>query len=177
MAIPLIAAAIPFLTDLISKYGEKLVVSGVEKITGVDLGKTELTPEDKQLIIDAEYKIKALDFETLKETHRASEAVVSEINSNTKNAREMNVSIQTSAEASPLAKNIAYIIDIVIVSATVILAFFLFIIPLPLDNKELAYMMFGSLLTLSGNIINFYRGSSPSTIASVDGINKLSKLK
>jgi hypothetical protein len=66
MAIPLIAAAIPFLTDLISKYGEKLVVSGVEKVTGIDLGKTELTPEDKQLIIDAEYKIKALDFEKLK---------------------------------------------------------------------------------------------------------------
>ena len=66
MAIPLVAAAIPFLTDLISKYGEKLVVSGVEKVTGIDLGKTELTPEDKQLIIDAEYKIKALDFEKLK---------------------------------------------------------------------------------------------------------------
>lgn len=182
MALPLLGLAIPFLTDLVSTYGEKLVVSGVEKICNIDLSKEELTPEDKQIILDNEYKLKELDFKKLelsleekKEDNRASEAVASEVNKNTADARSMNLGIQTSAEASPLAKNTAYYIDITLVVSTIILAFFLFVFPLPLENKELAYMMFGSLLTLTGTVVNFHRGSSQSSSNKQDELNKLKR--
>lgn len=67
MALGLLASiGIPFIADMISKYGEKAVTVGVEKITGVDLTKKELTPQEKQAIIDAEVQLKRLDFKELK---------------------------------------------------------------------------------------------------------------
>jgi hypothetical protein len=47
------------------------------------------------------------------------------------------------------------------------------VFPLPLENKELAYMMFGSLLTLTGTVVNFHRGSSQSSTNKQDELNKL----
>lgn len=62
---PLLGLGLGFLTDLVSKHGEALVTEGVKAVTGIDLNKKEPTAEDKQLILDAEFRLKELDFKTL----------------------------------------------------------------------------------------------------------------
>ena len=81
-------------------------------------------------------------------------------NANTDSARKMNAEVQNSANASWLAKNIAYCIDVVIVLSTIGLTYMLMSQQVPADNKELALMAFGSLVTLCGTVVNFHRGSS-----------------
>lgn len=93
---------------------------------------------------------------------------------NTDSARDMNAKVQESANASWLAKNTAYALDIGIVSATIFLAWFAFIKGVPEANKELVYMALGSLITMSGTILNFHRGSSQ---GSKDKGTEIQKLK
>lgn len=93
---------------------------------------------------------------------------------NTDSARDMNAKVQESANASWLAKNTAYALDIGIVSATIFLAWFAFIKGVPEANKELVYMALGSLITMSGTILNFHRGSSQ---GSKDKGSEIQKLK
>lgn len=55
------------ITNLVEGHGEELISKGIEKVTGIKLeGKTTLTPEEKKLIIDNEYKIAELDYKELK---------------------------------------------------------------------------------------------------------------
>lgn len=82
------------------------------------------------------------------------------LNANTDSARDMNAKVQESTNASWLAKNTAYALDIGIVSATIFLAWFAFIKGVPEANKELVYMALGSLITMCGTVVNFHRGSS-----------------
>ena len=79
---------------------------------------------------------------------------------NTADARKMNSEIQNSAAASWMSKNIAYCIDIAIVASTIGLTAMLMTSSVPQENKELALMAFGSLVTLCGTVVNFHRGSS-----------------
>lgn len=95
-------------------------------------------------------------------------------NANTDSARKMNSEIQNSSSASWLAKNTAYVLDLGIVSATVFLAWFAFMKGVPEQNKELVYMALGSLITMSGTVLNFHRGSSQ---GSKDKNSELEKLK
>ena len=95
-------------------------------------------------------------------------------NANTDSARDMNAKIQESAAASWLAKNTAYALDIGIVAATIFLAWFAFMKGVPDANKELVYMALGSLITMSGTILNFHRGSSQ---GSKDKGSEIQKLK
>jgi len=81
-------------------------------------------------------------------------------NANTDSARDMNAKVQESFNASWLAKNTAYALDIGIVAATIFLAWFAFMKGVPEANKELVYMALGSLITMSGTVLNFHRGSS-----------------
>lgn len=96
-------------------------------------------------------------------------------NANTDSARKMNAAVQESANASWMAKNIAYTIDIIIVGATLLMTWFLFIKGVPPENKELAYMAFGSLLTLCGTVVNFHRGSSQGSKDKAAEIDKLKR--
>lgn len=150
MALGVLASiGIPFITDMIGKYGDKAITEGVKKVTGVDISKKELTPQEKQAVIDAEVQLKRLDFEALKLEYE-----------NTNKSREMNVSIQESENASSLAKKAAYILDFMIVGSTITLGLMLFFFEIPPTNKELAYTLFGALLTQSSTVFNFHRGSS-----------------
>jgi len=98
-------------------------------------------------------------------------------NANTDSARKMNAEIQESANASWLAKNTAYALDIGIVSATIFLAWFAFMKGVPDANKELVYMALGSLITMSGTILNFHRGSSQGSKDKGADIQKLKDAK
>ena len=151
---------IGFVDDLISKIGVPLVSKGIKALTGIDIEAKELTAEDKQKIMDSQIEIMKIDFEKLKEVNRSQEFGVIQSNANTADARNKDVKIQESANASPLAKNAPYYIDFIIVIATVLLGAALFAFEIPLDNKELAYMMFGAMLAHCGTIINYHRGSS-----------------
>lgn len=95
-------------------------------------------------------------------------------NANTGSARDMNAKVQESTNASWLAKNTAYALDIGIVSATIFLAWFAFIKGVPEANKELVYMALGSLITMCGTVLNFHRGSSQ---GSKDKGSEIQKLK
>jgi len=119
-----------------------------------------------KLIPDPEAKAKA-QFELAKMAQdgelakMANDTKVLELtNANTDSARDMNTKVQESASASWLAKNTAYALDIGIVTATIFLAWFAFIKGVPEANKELVYMALGSLITMSGTVLNFHRGSS-----------------
>lgn len=79
---------------------------------------------------------------------------------NTADARKMNTDVQNAANASWMSKNIAYCIDVAIVFSTIGLTYMLMSQQVPADNKELALMAFGSLVTLCGTVVNFHRGSS-----------------
>jgi hypothetical protein len=79
---------------------------------------------------------------------------------NTADARNMNSKIQESANAAWIAKNAAYILDFAIVSATIIMTWIVFFKGVPVENKEIAYMAIGSLITMCGTVLNFHRGSS-----------------
>lgn len=167
-----ILSDIPFIGKLIDDYGEKLVVTGIEKLTGIDLSKEELTNEDKQKIMDSQIEIMKIDFEKLKlETEAKLEDKRLDIQ-NTNNAQVMNTQIQASEFSSKLAKNTAYIIDLVLVMSLVVLVFCLFIFKLPIENKELAYTMFGSFLMYVGTVINFHRGSSKGSNEKQELINQ-----
>jgi hypothetical protein len=99
------------------------------------------------------------------------------MNANTDSARDMNAKVQESANASWLAKNTAYALDIGIVSATIFLAWFAFMKGVPDANKELVYMALGSLITMSGTILNFHRGSSQGSKDKGADIQKLKDTK
>ena len=164
---------INFIKDLVSEHGEALVLEGVKHTTGIDLSKEELTAEDKQKIMDSQIEIMKIDFEKLKlEAEAKLEDKRLDIQ-NTNNAQVMNTQIQTSEFSSKLAKNTAYIIDLVLVLSLVVLVFCLFIFKLPIENKELAYTMFGSFLMYVGTVINFHRGSSKGSNEKQELINQI----
>ena len=168
-----ILSDIPFVGKLIDDYGEKLVVKGIEKLTGVDLSKQELTNEDKQKIMDSQIEIMKIDFEKIKEDNRAKEFVTIQNNSNTSNARDNNTRIQESANASNLAKNTPYILDFFIVISTFVLGLLLFLTPIPEQNKDILNILFGTLLGLSVTVVNYHRGSSIGSASKSEIINKL----
>jgi len=94
---------------------------------------------------------------------------------NTSSARDMNSKIQESANAAWLAKNAAYILDFAIVSATIIMTWIVFFKGVPTQNKEIAYMAIGSLITMCGTVLNFHRGSSAGSKAKTDEMMKAAK--
>jgi hypothetical protein len=91
---------------------------------------------------------------------------------NTANARDMNSKIQESANAAWIAKNAAYILDFAIVSATIIMTWIVFFKGVPSENKEIAYMAIGSLITMCGTVLNFHRGSSAGSKSKTEEIMK-----
>lgn len=94
---------------------------------------------------------------------------------NTADARKMNSDIQTSASSSWMAKNSAYILDFAIVGATIIMTWIVFFVGVPTQNKEIAYMAIGSLITMCGTVLNFHRGSSAGSKSKTEEMMKVLK--
>ena len=136
-----------------------------------------------KLIPDPEAKAKAqLDLAKLAQdgelAKMANDIKLAELeNANTDSARDMNAKVQESTNASWLAKNTAYALDIGIVTATIFLAWFAFMKGVPEANKELVYMALGSLITMCGTVLNFHRGSSQGSKDKGGEIQKLKDMK
>jgi len=154
-----ILSDIPFIGKLIDDYGEKLVVKGIEKITGVDLSKKELTNEDKQNIIDSQIEIMKIDFEKIKletESKLQSEKMILDDKSNAR-GREVEVT-KTTGKRDYALISLAIVIVIGFFAGLVSLVF------VTLDKGsgtyELLYMMFGALITKFGTVVDYFFGSS-----------------
>ena len=94
---------------------------------------------------------------------------------NTADARNMNSKIQESANASWISKNAAYVLDFAIVTATITMTWIVFFKGVPAENKEIAYMAIGSLITMCGTVLNFHRGSSAGSKSKTEEIMKFQK--
>jgi hypothetical protein len=147
--LPLIAGIVStLLANNLPKVAQAVVDKGldyVEEKTGVKLEpdmSADKIVELKQAVMQHEEFLEEQD------------------NKNTSDARSMNARIQEATSGSTLAKNAAYLLDFIIVSAAVIVSWLAFFKGVPAENKEIVYMALGSLWTLTGTIINFHRGSS-----------------
>lgn len=176
---PLLLALAPLVQSLMSNglnlLGNAVLSKGqdvIEQKLGIKL-KAEPTPAElvmlRKVEVDhEEFLVNA----TLKQ--REQELEVTKVdNQNTADARAMNKSIQESAAASRLAKNAPYILDFIVVGATLVLAFLLFLVGVPATNRDLANMAFGALVGMCMTILNFHRGTSASSHRKDDTINNL----
>ena len=161
---PILIAAL--LEKGLGLLGNAVIAKGkdvIEDKLGINLEAAMQTPEGlqklKQLEIDHEEFLITSAIENRKIDLQDKALDIG----NTTNARDANAKIQESANASTVAKNAPYILDFLIVGGTMLLAYFIFFIGIPPQNKDIAFAAFGSLLTLCGTIINFHRGSSSSS--------------
>jgi hypothetical protein len=112
-------------------------------------------------------EVAAFKLEAEKEINRATERMAelavqeTEIHlKDTQNARDTNTRIQESPNASWLAKNIAYCLDVFFVLAFVAMLLIIVFKEVPEKNKELFYTAFGLLGGFVSTVINFHRGTS-----------------
>ncbi len=147
--LPIIAGIVSSLiSGGLPKVAQSVIEKGTEYVEdklGIKL-KPEMSQEELQKVSEAAMK--------------HEEFLIQEENKNTADARDMNEHIQDSQFASWLAKNSAYLLDFIIVIASVVLTFIAFFTSVPIDNKELVYTLVGSLWTYSGVVINFHRATS-----------------
>ena len=154
-----ILSDIPFIGKLIDDYGEKLVLQGVQKLTGIDLSKEELTAEDKQKIVDSQIEIMKIDFEKIKletEAKLQSKKMVFDDKSNAR-SREVEVTKATGKKDNAVT----------ILAGVIVFGFFAGLISLVfvhLDKGsgayELLYMAFGALTMKFGTVVDYFFGSS-----------------
>jgi hypothetical protein len=170
----------PFIATLLAQglglLGNAVLAKGkdvIEEKLGVDIESMTQTPEGllklKQLEVDNEQFLLTNALENRKVDLEERKVDIG----NTQGARDTNTKIQESAQASWLAKNMAYMLDGVIVTCTLVLAGLMFYHAIPPENKEIAYAAFGSLLTMCGTILNFHRGTSSGSKDKTDNMMKI----
>lgn len=81
----------------------------------------------------------------------------------TSNARDSNSRIQESEHSSWLAKNVAYMLDIVFTLGFLTMFILVLFKKVPIENKEIFYTGFGLLGGYVGTVLQFHRGSSISS--------------
>ncbi len=154
-----ILSDIPFIGKLIDDYGEKLVLQGVEKLTGIDLSKEELTNEDKQKIMDSQIEIMKIDFEKIKLETEAKLQSKKMVFDDKQNARSREVEVTKATGKKDNA--------VTILAGVIVFGFFAGLISLVfvhLDKGsgayELLYMAFGALTMKFGTVVDYFFGSS-----------------
>lgn len=163
---PLLGLGIGFLTDLVGKYGEDLVVAGVEKVTGVDLKKDELTSEDKKAIMAGELALKELDFkklelelESIKEANRHQESAVTAQVDEYSNSR--NLQVEALRQEDKFSKRFIYYFAMFWSAFSVVYLACITFIQIPSANIRFADTIVGFLLgTIIATIIGFFYGNS-----------------
>jgi len=118
------------------------------------VGENKIAPLEAQLKIDSEINRHA-------EAMEASAVKEMELQlADTKSARDSNATIQQSENSSWLAKNVGYIIDLLLLIAFLVMLSMIFFHTVPEENHELFYVGFGTLGGYLGTSINFHRGTS-----------------
>lgn len=152
---------IDFIDKLASEVGIPLLSKGIKAITGIDITEKELTPEDKQKIMNSQIEIMKIDFEKLKLDYQ-----------NTNDARDMQkVALQ---QDDIFSKRFVYYLATFWSFVCVIYIFFITFGNIPESNVRFADTILGFLLgTIIATIINFFLGSSKGSSDKQDLINKL----
>ena len=150
---------IDFIDKLATEVGIPLLSKGIKAITGIDITEKELTPDDKQKIMDSQIEIMKIDFDKLKletEAKLQSKKMVFEDKSNARN-REIEV-VKTTGKKDN---------TVTILAGVIVIGFFAGLISLVfvhLDKGsgtyELLYMMFGALIAKFGTVIDYFFGAS-----------------
>ena len=129
----------------------------LEGIGNTLMDDTNLSPEDKIEVAEMmQFELKELDLR-LKDNS---------------DSRNMNIKVQESKEASWLAKNTAYILDLGIIFILGVLVIVLIYADLTQQQKELALVGLGSFSALAIQIIHFHRGSSSGSKTKTDLLSK-----
>lgn len=152
---------IDFIDKLIGEVGLPLVKKGIKSITGIDLDDKELTPEQKQKIMDSQIEIMKIDFEKLRLDYQ-----------NVNDARDMQkVALQ---QDDIFSKRFVYYLATFWSFVCVIYIFFITFGNIPESNIRFADTILGFLLgTIIATIINFFLGSSKGSADKQEIINKL----
>lgn len=134
---------------------------------------SQLTPE-----LIAELKIREMEHEEFLISAQIEKAEIDleemkAANTNTADARKMNADIQTSDKAAYIAKVAAYYLDFIIVVSTMGLGAALIFVDISKTNENLAFTIFGSLVTMSMTVLNFHRGTSASSKKKDDAIHEV----
>lgn len=115
------------------------------------------------------------------EINRNQEALIDKFNrelelylADTANARDNNAKIQESENASWLAKNVGYLLDLIFTAAFIFMLFMIFYRQVPEQNKELFYTAFGLLGAYVGTTVQFHRGSSAGSHSKQKMLDKMS---
>lgn len=150
---------IDFIDKLATEVGIPLLSKGIKAITGIDITEKELTPDDKQKIMDSQIEIMKIDFDKLKletEAKLQSKKMVYEDKSNAR-GREVEVTKATGKKDH----------TVTILAGVIVLGFFAGLISLifiHLDKGsgtyELLYLMFGGLIAKFGTVVDYFFGSS-----------------
>lgn len=150
---------IPFIDDLISKIGVPLVSKGIKALTGIDIEEKELTPEDKQKLLDNQLAIMQLDFNKYKVEVESKLQNTKMILDDKSSARGMYVETTKTTGKRDRA--------VIVLASVIVLGFFAGLISLifiHLDKGsgayELLYMAFGALTMKFGTVVDFFFGSS-----------------
>jgi len=162
----LIEGGLNLLANAVKSKGEKYI----EEKLNIDLSKNSLEKLENVQLANEEFLLK-IAIEQGEQNLKEIEL----LNANTANARQMNSNIQNNKESSWLSKNAAYVLDFFIVLSTISLSVVLFYTTIPEQNKEMLYLALGSLITMSGTILNFHRGTSSSSAKKNDIIERLQK--
>lgn len=160
---PLLAAlakaGLPLLVSAVTAKGKEVI----EEKLGVDLEEAVKTEEGQANLhaLQIEHEEFLVNAALEKERMRLGDVA---------DSRASNVKIQESVNASWLAKNAGYILDFVIVGATILLITLILFKAIPPANKEIVFAMLGSLLTLCGTVVQWHRGSSSGSSKKDDAI-------
>lgn len=163
---PLLGLGLGFLTDLVSKHGEALVTEGVKAVTGIDLNAKEPTQEEKQLIIDSEFRLKELDFKKLelsldgtREANRHQEHLIDSSLGDTQSARSLQSTALTQEDKFS-KRFIYYFASFWSISAVLYIVLVTFM-TIPTANIRFVDTVIGFMLgTVVSTIIGYFFGAS-----------------
>ena len=125
----------------------------IEKKLGVDIESALETDTGKQTLLQLQNDHEEFLINAALDTRKIELADVA-------NSRDANARVQESEHASFLAKNTGYILDYIIVLGTFLLAYLIFFVGVPPQNKEIAFTAFGSLIAMCVTVVGWHRGSS-----------------
>lgn len=149
-----------------SKDGKGIATQVIEGVGGI-IDKYHVSPEDRM-------KMQEEADRTLKSHMDFAATVLAQDAADTDSARKMNMAIQ-GANPSWMAKNISYLIAIVVVLSWAAFTFFLVLsmIKTPEANYANLTALYGMVLSVAMTIVGFYFGSSHSSAEKQKTIDRL----
>lgn len=175
--IPILATLVANLAAQgLSLIGNAVMAKGkdvVEKTLGVDIESSLGTEEGKlklmQLQTDREEDLHAFVLAQREQELKADQMAYQD----TANSRDANARIQESSNAAWLAKNTGYVIDFIIIGATLAMSCMLMFTAIPTENREQAFAVWGALMALCGTVVQWHRGSSSGSQRKTDELAAL----